>query len=490
MQFIKIKNNTYAIEVLVGLVVFGLALYTNPQLELYLDASFHLSVVMHLLHGHPAYAYSPSFYVPRHLWHLMWAFVLKPFYPLPALIIYKIIYTVQFCITMWLYYLATRHILNAFFRQISNYSSIVISFCAMFMTLFTSALLGFSWYSMYMVSYWITIPIAAYLCCLSLDCFENNVVNKWIVLRGIICLILIAAFHAFELAFVFIWWFVIIIFYFNKIPSKALLGCVIVIGIILILLPHIPILSVHYTSYAEYKNIFEKDSSNIILPVTELVKVFLIAGGVLLLLSLLFARRLQLKTRPILLTMLLSLGLTYFSLNKPVRELLFFVSPALTSRMVYASIWYAYIPILIYIVLHRIKYELLRNALIIFGVITVSYQVFQYSRTHDELLSKVAIRLWVSHDPDYISAMRYSDFRKAENYINAPACGNILFIARQDIAAAIGMMGCYANFDYNTFITMNSQLLEQYRLHYKTESVPDLFNWGENPKYNQMWNMH
>ena len=195
-------------------------------------------------------------------------------------------------------------------------------------------------------------------------------VNKWIVLRGIIFLILIAAFHAFELAFVFIWWFVIIIFYFNKIPSKALLGSVTVVGVILILLPHIPILSVHYTSYAEYKNIFEKDSSNIILPVTELVKVSLIAGGVLLLLSLLFARKLELKTRPILLTMLLSLGLTYFSLNKPVRELLFFVSPALTSRMVYASIWYVYIPILIYIILHRIKYELLRNVLIIFGLVS------------------------------------------------------------------------------------------------------------------------
>lgn len=465
------------------IAIFGL---TNPQINLALDSDAHVSVIMHLIRQGEAYMYSPEFIMPRHAWHSLWALILKPFMPISVFHVFKIIYIIQFILTVLLIYVSSKIIIKNVYPDINIYRNSIGSAGATVLYVFSTSLLGFSWVTMYMVSYLITMAVTIYLIAWSIDNFNERLIRIKTVIVFILCLSVILFIHGAEFSYFIVWCAFFMPFILNKIRLRAVLFILCVVAIFILLLVNVRLFSGSFISLNEYRQVYAHDNSNINLPVTEIVWFSVICFSFFILAISLFRAKFRVNIRLLLVIYIYSCFMIYITYNVQARELLFFIRPHITARFIYGSLWFIFIPITIIAILAKVR---LRVFLPLFPVIflVVFYGIYIYSKGHEKFFSNSVHRLIISYDPDVMGRFSQKDFEIIESYVSKYNAKETLFIANDDIAAAIGITGYSSNYDYHTFTQMTPVVLGKYTSTYKLVIVPNIIPLNSNPKNFNLW---
>ena len=485
--YISITMNKYIIRTIIFAMVFYAICYTNPQIELLLDSAYHVSTILHLAKQGNAYAYSPVWEVTRHGWHSLWAIILKPFLPLATTSIFKIIYLTQFFIGYIFVYFASYLLVRNLIKNTPRQVIELISGFAAFLYFFSTAFWNFSWPTMYAASYLITMPMAIYLCAWLLDKSANFRMVSWYEWAKVTLIsLLIIIFHAAEYAYIFIFLTGLFLSRFNNVSLKYIFIAITLLAVVIVAFMLVKSLGVHFISISDYNVIYAKDHSNHVLPLTEWVSLSWYAAIGLILIAIL-DKKASINLRNLYLIITYSYFMAFFAEHVEARILFFFEPPYLTARFIYGSMWFIFIPLLVYILIWRLS-QIIQYIAYSLAIVGLSYAVYDYSFKHEQKFSLIAKRLIISHDGDYISRVTYANFAKVDSYLKSYDCTKYLFISNNDdINAAIGIAGCNGNLSYDTFGRLTNEQIKQLSLKYKVIQVPELFRQGDNEKYSQLW---
>lgn len=475
----------YTIRSLIFIAAFCAIYYTNPQIELLLDSAYHISGITHLIRQDVANAYSPVWYIDRHAWHQVWAWILAPFMPLPTTTIFKVVYAAQAFVTFILIYLSSLKIIRVIVKNLSAVAYELLAFSSAFLYLFTTSFFNFSWISMYAASYLITMPIAVYICAWLIEKSVNSCFSKKDILI-LLPITVVLLFHAAELAYPIILIIFLALANLKRIPLKFIITALVILLLVMLALFNIKLLGAKFISIETYRFIFAHSPSNHIVPLTEWVYLAFGLGGLLILFRLIFPNQFRLNLKLLLVCYTYSLFMAYFAINIQARELFFFEPPYLTARFIYGSLWFIFIPVFLYFLLNSLlpKFSPYVYLPIFIGLII---GIYNYSRNHDQKFSLIARRLILSHDGDYISRVTYANFAKVDAYLKNYDCHKYIFSGNDDISAAIGIAGCNSDTDYMTFGRVSPEQMKQLSAKYQLVKVPDLFQQGDNQKYGEMW---
>jgi|GEM_PF-3899061 len=477
----------YLLRVVFLAITVYTIIFTNPQIELLLDSAYHISGITHLIKQGIANAYSPVWYIDRHAWHQVWAWVLMPFMPLATTTIFKMVYTVQAFATFVLIYLASLKIIRIIARDLPAIAYELMAFSSAFLYLFTTSFFNFSWISMYATSYLITMPISVYICAW----LTNKSLNSCFCKKDLLIILPVLAvllFHAAELVYPIILTIFLIIANLKRMPLKFFAGVFGCLLVLIVALFNIKLLGAKFISIETYRSIFAHSPSNHEIPLTEWVYLAFGLGGLLILLRVIFPKQFKLNFKLLSVCYTYSLFMAYFAVNIKARELFFFEPPYLTARFIYGSLWFIFIPLCAYYLLAALlpKYASYIYLPVFAGLVI---GVYHYSRNHDQKFSLIARRLILSHDGDYISRVTYANFAKIDAYLKNYDCHKYIFSGNDDISAAIGIAGCNSDTDYMTFGRISPEQMKELSSKYQLIKVPDLFQQGDNPKYGEMWSI-
>ncbi len=481
------KNFPVFIRLIVFVLIFIGIGYTNPQIELFLDSAYHVSTIMHLIRQKVAYAYSPMWYVDRHVWHLVWATILSPFMPLATTSVFKIIYITQFWLGYILIYLATIRIMRKLLINNADALLEIVAAFAAFIYFFSTAFFNFAWETMYAVSYMITMPLAIYACGVLTTLVFSTKSNRRGSDFGLlgVSLLLILLFHAAELAYFFIYAiFLLFSLCLNRNVIKFIFPVAAGLLLTVFLLMKVEIFGGKFISLNSYTRIYSKDPTNVEIPITEWVYLSFLVIAFLAVLSF----RQKLFNNKFLLTLATySIFMAWFAIDIPSRIIFFFEPPYLTSRFIFGSFWFLFIPAFFYIVLRKLPVAIF-SLMYITLAITSIYMVYMYSASHQQRFSLISKRMLISHDGDYLSRITYANFAKVDDYLKAYDCKKYIFDGNDDVSAAIGIAGCNSVTDYMNFRKLPLDEVKKLG-NYQIVSVPDLFQQGDNQKYGAMWSI-
>lgn len=476
----------YTIRSLIFIAAFCAIYYTNPQIELLLDSAYHISGITHLMRQDVANAYSPVWYIDRHAWHQVWAWILVPFMPLSTTTIFKVVYAAQALVTFILIYLSSLKIIRVIIKDLPTVAYELLAFFSAFLYLFTTSFFNFSWISMFAVSYMITMPISVYICAWLIEKSVNSYFYKKDILI-LLPIMVVLLFHAAELAYPIILIMFLALANLKRIPLKFIITALSVLLLLMLALFNIKLLGAKFINIETYRSIFAHSPSNHIIPLTEWVYLAFGLGGLLILLRLIFPHQFRLDLKLLLVCYCYSLFMAYFATNVEARELFFFEPPYLTARFIYGSLWFIFIPIMLYLLLNLIS----RFSIYLYLPVAIALVigVYNYSKNHEQKFSLITKRLILSHDGDYISRVTYANFAKVDAYLKNYDCRKYIFSGNDDISAAIGIAGCNSDTDYMTFGRVSPEQMKQLSTKYQLIKVPDLFQQGDNQKYGAMWSI-
>ena len=476
---ITILNIDNLLKGLLITFVVLVAYLSYPLFNVLADSGYHISIIMHLKYYSEATAFSPLFSVGRPLWHKTWALILSHLPNFGIIKTIRIIYTTQFLLSFMLVYFASKNIIYALCNSINKSQQFYIAYFCTILFYFSAAYCKTSWVTNSSVGYQITLPISIYLISNIVLIYTRQVISIFDWLKNIALFAIIICFHAMEALYplTLILFLILANLHKSHIKYKILFTAIIITLLITIKYPiflrlnQLPLVGFHFTSIQDFFANFHNNGGKLVIPLPELVYIsFLIAPSILLI------PKLQINKKLFTIIYLYSLFLTLISQIPQLKIIFFYIQSILVARVMSGSLWFCFLPLYIYIIIEKFK---LQNKTVIITTVLLAILIILYPISHftnGQYAGIIDSFYYSIKNPDYLSDISLNDIQKVENYLKNYKCKhNTLFLARPDIGAIVGMIGCYSNFDYTTADSYNQSTINNLQKTYDLIQIPDLF---------------
>lgn len=470
-------NNIFKI-ILLGTVAC-IILCTNPLFQGGGDPGYHLSGIMHLLQHGKAYCYTQSCIIEKNYWHIAWSLIFKLLPPLGIITAEKVIYSVQFALSFILVFLANNRFVKIMLPKIQERFYIV--FFSTILFYFSSSYVETSWATNSTVGYQISLPLSIYVMSIFANIIFSKIIRKTDLLLFIIASGVTIIFHAAEYLYVVIFIFFILIFDFKVSYVKYLVSILLLLIFLVLVVYYTHLFGIYFQTLSGFMKLSNVYSAFYIV-IPEVVYLSLFIGIIYCILAIFFKNTLHLRF--FVTCVFYDVFMTIVSQVHYARMMFFFMPEYLVARFMSGSLWFNILPVLIFCGIYRINKN--RQIFGVYVLIMLLFLLFLY---------KVSLMMYCgysgvvdtfikSRDRDYVSDVSTVDIKLLESFMTKYDCKKDFFVARADISALIGAMGCFSDYNYWTYNQLPKSIVKDYSKNYKIVYVPDLFPLYHNQKYN------